>query len=92
MHIFLRQDIFYFQMKIFFLVEVLFCSHVAWRLGAQLLLVLPGSAAHRHQGQNGPKVPVAFPLGSKTVLSVPSKKTEEDQEENRACQCEATSF
>lgn len=91
MHIFFRQDIFYFQMKIFFLIGVSFCSHVAWRLGAQLLLVLPASAAHRHQGQSGPEVPMAFPLGSKVVVSVPSKKTEEAQEENRACQSEATS-
>lgn len=38
-----------------------------------------------------PEVPMAFPVGSKMVVTVPLKKMEGTQRENRACQFESTS-
>ena len=86
------------QARYFFLAEENFLfgsllfSRVAWRPGVSscwycLVQQLPGIWVRA-----APEAPVAFPLGSKMVVSVPSKKTEEARGESRACPCEGTSF
>uniref|UniRef100_A0A8C4MHP4 Protein TMEM155 n=2 Tax=Equus TaxID=9789 RepID=A0A8C4MHP4_EQUAS len=61
-------------------------------VGGRLLLVLVQQLTGIRVKVAPPELPLAFPSGSKTVASTPHKKMEEAQRENRACQCESTSF
>ena len=59
-------------------------------VGGQLVLVL----VQQLTGVGvkvAPEVPMAFPLGSKVVVTAPLKKMEETQRENRARQFESAS-